>query len=93
MEDLNCKSVQALLWDEGKDVAFGMGESSVDAHLSGCRECSRDRAEIRSMQTGLRSLPKKAISPLLATRLQVIAFARAFASGSPAERESPLCRY
>jgi hypothetical protein len=77
MEDLNCKSVQALLWDEGEDLALGINggiaDLSVDAHLGGCRECSRDRAEIRSMQTALRSLPKKAISPLLATRLQVIA--------------------
>ncbi len=48
-------------------------DSSVAAHLRGCRECSRHGADIRALQTGLRSLPKKAISPLLATRLRVIA--------------------
>lgn len=70
MEELNCKSVQALLWDDSERGTLGV---AVDTHLRGCRECGQDRAEIRSLQTGLRSLPKKSISPLLATRLRVIA--------------------
>ena len=66
MDELNCKTVQALLWDEGE------GES-VKAHVRACRDCRVHRLELLSLRTGLKSLPQKAISPLLTTRLHVIA--------------------
>jgi len=76
MDELNCKSVQALLWDEGASVAGAghqLGYLNVEAHLNGCRECNREHADIKALRTGLRNLPRKTISPLLATRLRVIA--------------------
>jgi hypothetical protein len=66
MEEFNCKSVQALLWD-------GNEHDSVKAHVRGCQECNLRRREIGSLRSGLRNLPQKAISPLLSTRLRVIA--------------------
>jgi hypothetical protein len=66
MDELNCKSVQALLWDESEGEA-------VKAHVRGCRDCNLRRVEIVSLRTGLKSLPQKAISPLLTTKLHVIA--------------------
>jgi hypothetical protein len=66
MDELNCKSVQALLWDESE-------RAEVKAHVRGCRDCNLRRVEIVSLRTGLRSLPQKAISPLLTTKLLVIA--------------------
>ena len=69
MENLNCKSVQASLWDERDSPAV----PAVEAHVNHCRECTRHRAEVRGLRTDLGSLPRKVISPLLATRLRVIA--------------------
>ena len=66
MEDLNCRSVHESLGEGGDRAA-------IEAHLSICRECQQDRAEVRSLTAGLRSLPQKVISPLLETRLRVIA--------------------
>lgn len=67
MQDLNCKAVRASLW-ECRNVV-----PAVSAHLSVCRECRLHHAEVQSLRSGLHNLPRKAISPLLATRLQVIA--------------------
>jgi len=70
---LSCKSVRNALWDF---AAGTLGESDrlmVAAHLGECRECNLHRAEVRSLRTGLKSLPEKSVSPLLRTRLRVIA--------------------
>jgi hypothetical protein len=42
-------------------------------HLRDCQECELHRAEVRSLRTGLRSLRAKTVSPLLTTRLRVVA--------------------
>ncbi len=76
MDDLNCKSVQALLWDGSDLEGITQGELTRDrirAHVRSCQDCNRRRVEITSLRTGLKSLPQKSVSPLLATRLQVIA--------------------
>ena len=77
MDDLNCKSVQVLLWDDGGREAVSdarlIDAHLIDAHLRGCRECNLRRLEIVSLRTGLKSLPRKTISPLLSTKLHVIA--------------------
>lgn len=73
VDELNCNSVRSALWDY---AAESLGESergSVAVHLANCRECNLHRAEVRSLRTGLRSMPGKNVSSLLATRLQVIA--------------------
>jgi hypothetical protein len=66
--ELNCKAVRSALWDLEGPEDFG-----IVAHLSECRECGLHRAEVRSLRTGLRSLPKLSVSPLLRTRLRVLA--------------------
>ena len=71
--ELSCKSVRSTLWDF---AAGALGESDrlmVETHLGECRECNLHRAEVRSLRTGLKSLPQKSVSPLLGTRLRVIA--------------------
>ena len=42
-------------------------------HLGECRECALHRAEVRSLRTGLKSLPEKSVVSAAATRLRVIA--------------------
>jgi hypothetical protein len=69
----NCKSVRGTLWDF---AAGALGESDhlmVATHLGECRDCDLHRAEVWSLRTGLKSLPEKSVSPLLRTRLRVIA--------------------
>jgi hypothetical protein len=73
MDDSNCKLVRASLWDFAAGMLDEPERLTVETHLRECRDCYLHRAEVRSLRTGLRSLPQKTISPLLATRLQVIA--------------------
>jgi hypothetical protein len=71
--ELDCKSVRSALWDYTTDSLDGPEGRAVAAHLSDCRECGLHRAEVRSLRTGLKSLPELNVSPLLRTRLRVIA--------------------
>jgi hypothetical protein len=73
MEDLSCKSVRGTLWDYAAATIEETDRLIVETHLSECRECALHRAEVRSLRTGLKSLPEKGVSPLLRTRLKVIA--------------------
>lgn len=73
IEELNCKSVRETLWDY---MAGSLGETDrilVDSHLRDCRECYLHRAETRSLRAGLKSLPSLNLSPLLLTKLRVVA--------------------
>lgn len=70
---LNCKSVRSTLWDYAADTLAQNESSVVASHLRECRDCDLHRAEVRSLRTGLKSLPEKSVSPLLQTRLRVIA--------------------
>jgi hypothetical protein len=72
-EELNCKSVRSALWDYMTDALDGPEGVMISAHLGECRECGLHHAEVRSLRTGLRSLPKLNVSPLLRTRLRVVA--------------------
>lgn len=73
MEELNCKSVRETLWDYAAGTLDETDRLLVDTHLSDCRECYLHRAETRSLRTGLKSLPLMNVSPLLRTKLLVIA--------------------
>lgn len=73
MDELNCKSVRSSLWDY---MAGALDENlhlAIRAHLEDCRECDLHRAEVRSVRSGLKHLPQVGVSPILATRLRVIA--------------------
>jgi len=72
-DELNCKSVRSSLWDYTAGTLDESDGLLVATHLRECRECNLHRAEVRSLRTGLKSLPEKSVSPLLATRLRVIA--------------------
>lgn len=70
---LHCRSVRENLWEY---VAGSLAEGHRDAisrHLRDCVECASHRAEVRSLRMGLKSLPAHEVSPLLETRLQVVA--------------------
>jgi hypothetical protein len=73
MEESNCKSVRSALWDYAAGTLEQGDRLLVDTHLHECRECDLHRAEVRSLRTGLKHLPEKSVSPLLGTRLRVIA--------------------
>lgn len=73
MEALNCKSVRESLWDFMADKVDAAEKESMTRHLEECRECRLHRAEVRSLRLGFKSLPGRQVSPLLATRLRVIA--------------------
>lgn len=71
--EVNCNSIRSSLWDF---TAGTLGESDrlmVATHLDECRECNLHRSEVRSLRTGLRSLPQMNVPSLLGTRLRVIA--------------------
>jgi hypothetical protein len=79
MEEINCKTVRQNLWDY---AAQSLAESEndgivdaaqMDAHLDLCRDCDRSLADVSSLRTGFRHLPVRAVPPLVATKLQVIA--------------------
>ena len=89
MEELNCKTVRANLWDYAAQVRAGSGDNCarmlescemtsidanlIDTHLDACRECDRFLADVSSVRKGFRHLPVQAVPPLVETRLQVIA--------------------
>jgi hypothetical protein len=73
MEELSCASVRSTLWDFAAGTLDESDRLMVATHLGECRECHLHRTEVRSLRTGLKSLPEKTVSPLLRTRLRVIA--------------------
>lgn len=73
MEELNCKSVRESLWDFMAESLQGEEREVVARHLDDCRDCDLHRAEVRSLRMGFKGLPHRQVSPLLATRLRVIA--------------------
>lgn len=73
MEELNCKLVRESLWDFMTETLQGEERESVARHLEDCRDCDLHRAEVRSLRMGFKGLPRKDVSPLLATRLRVVA--------------------
>jgi hypothetical protein len=73
VDELNCNSVRNALWDYAAETLGVSERESVTIHLRNCRECSLHRAEVRSLRTGLRTLPEKNVPSLLSTRLKVVA--------------------
>jgi hypothetical protein len=76
--EITCKSVRNALWDYAAGTLDQIESAQIDsamvaAHLRECAECDLHRAEVRSMRTGLKHLPEMNVSPLLRTRLRVIA--------------------
>lgn len=70
---INCSAVRGSLWDFAAGTLDSEHSLMVEAHLDECRECRLRRAEVRSLSTGLKHLPKMMPSPLLRTGLSVIA--------------------
>lgn len=73
MDELNCSAVRGSLWDYAAGALDQNQKLLMAEHLSGCRECSLRRSEVRSLSAGLRNLPKFNVGPLLETKLRVIA--------------------
>jgi hypothetical protein len=72
-DEINCKLVRRTLWDYSAGTLASDEKEGVATHLRECRECDLHRAEVRSLRTGLKSLHEKNVSPLLSTKLRVIA--------------------
>jgi hypothetical protein len=72
-EGMTCNSVRTALWDYTAGTLDESQQQLVASHLGECRECALHRAEVRSLRTGLRSLPERNVSSLLSTRLKVVA--------------------
>jgi hypothetical protein len=73
MEELNCNSVRPVLWDFVAGSLNQKESQNIEAHLNDCRECYLHRLEVRSVRTGIKSLPPVAVPSLLTTRLRVTA--------------------
>ena len=73
IDEVNCRSVRSSLWDYVAGTLDDGDQLTMAAHLRECRECDLHRAEVRSLRSGLKSLPEMSVSQLLATRLQVLA--------------------
>ena len=71
--EVSCSSVRGALWDFTAGTLDSEHSRMVEAHLDECRDCRLHRAEVRSLSTGLKHLPKLMPSPLLRTGLSVIA--------------------
>jgi hypothetical protein len=71
--EITCSSVRSFLWDFTAGTLESDHSAMIASHLENCRECRLRRAEIASLSTGLKHLPKMAPAPLLRTRLAVTA--------------------
>lgn len=71
--EIACSSVRRALWDFTAGTLDPDSNLMVEAHLDECRACGLHRAEVRSLSTGLKHLPKMTPASLLHTRLRVIA--------------------
>ncbi len=71
--EVTCSSVRSSLWDFTAGTLDPDNSRMVASHLDDCRECRLHRAEVGSLSTGLKHLPKMTPAPLLRTRLSVIA--------------------
>lgn len=69
----DCKSIRNSLWDYAAGTLGAKAREAVAVHLRDCRECDLHRVEIASLRAGLRSLSGRGVSPLLSTRVQVVA--------------------
>lgn len=72
-DELNCNFVRSALWEYTAGALGDAERETMNTHLHTCRECDLHRAEVRSLRTGLKSLPEKTVSSMLSTRLKVIA--------------------
>jgi hypothetical protein len=68
-----CRTVRGMLWEFHTEELPAAAAAAVSEHLSRCRECELHSLEDKSLSTGLRHLPRMSVSPLLATRLRIIA--------------------
>ena len=68
-----CQSVRGSLWDFHSGLLCAPETTQVSRHVAECRDCELHSLEVKSLATGIRHLPKASVSPLLATRLRVIA--------------------
>jgi hypothetical protein len=71
--ELNCNSVRGALWDYTAGTLDETEREILTDHLRDCRECDLHRAGVRSLRTGLKSLPGKQVPSLLSMRLKVVA--------------------
>jgi len=71
--EISCSSVRTSLWDFTAGTLDPENSRVVEAHLGECRDCRLHRAEVASLSTGLKYLPKMVPSPLLRTGLSVVA--------------------
>jgi hypothetical protein len=62
-----------MLWEFHTNELPPADAAAVSEHISQCRGCELHSLDDKSLSTGLRHLPRMSVSPLLATRLRVIA--------------------
>jgi hypothetical protein len=73
MEDFGCKSVRRSMWDYVAGSLDEVDRHGVRYHVQDCRDCELHRQEVRSLRSGLKSLPPLHAPAMLNTRLRVIA--------------------
>src|SRR5258708_1981807 len=73
IHECDCRTIRGSLWEFHANELPASDAASVRQHLAQCRDCELHMLEVKSLSTGIRHLPRVSVSPLLATRLRVIA--------------------
>ena len=71
--ECDCRTCRSSLWELHANELPAAEADALRLHLTECRECELHSLEAKSLSAGIRHLPRMSVSPLLATRLRVIA--------------------
>lgn len=72
-QSMICSLVQSSLWELANQKSNAGLIPEFAAHLESCRDCRQEQREVVAIREGLKSLPRHAVTPLLATKLRVLA--------------------
>jgi putative zinc finger protein len=70
---MSCRNIQNSLSAFLDSALSGSESDGVAQHLAGCRDCASRARELEELRHRMRSLPRKAVPAILASRLQVLA--------------------
>ena len=73
MESFSCKFVRDAIWDFDAGALDPESNVGITKHLIKCRDCAAHRVEVRSLRTGLKSVPQMPVPSLAAMRVKVTA--------------------
>lgn len=72
-ETVTCSLVRSSLWEIAAQESNVAPIPEFAVHLESCRNCRREQNDVLALRGGLKSLPRHSVTPLLATKLRVLA--------------------